>query len=58
MESLHKIMKHINKLRYDDDIIDYLESYNINDIFNKSEEQIQIDFIKYLLSKMKKDFII
>ena len=51
-DKLINIMKHINKLKNDDDIIDYLyNNYNnnINIIFNKSDEQIQIDFIKNLL---------
>jgi len=50
-----KIMNHINKLNNDDDIIDYLYNYknNINTLFNKSDEQIQIDFIKSLLINIK-----
>ena len=51
-DTLVDIMKHINKLKHDDDIIDYLyNNYNNNiyTIFNKSDEQIQIDFIKNLL---------
>jgi hypothetical protein len=49
-----KIMNHINKLKNDDAIFDYLDSIeNMNQIFNKSDETHQIDFIKYILSKMK-----
>jgi hypothetical protein len=59
MVSLHKIMKHINKFKYTDDIFNYMDNniddININSIFNKSEEQLQIDFIKLLLSKIKED---
>ncbi len=55
MLSLQKIMKNINKFKYNEDIFDYLDKIDINDIFNKSEEQMQIDFIKLLLSKMKED---
>ena len=57
MVSLQKIMKHINKFKYTDDIFNYMDDNNIdvNSIFNKSEEQLQIDFIKLLLSKIKED---
>uniref|UniRef100_A0A6C0HWC6 Uncharacterized protein n=1 Tax=viral metagenome TaxID=1070528 RepID=A0A6C0HWC6_9ZZZZ len=57
MVSLQKIMKHINKFKYTDDIFNYMDNINIdvNSIFNKSEEQLQVDFIKLLLSKMKED---
>ena len=49
-----KIMVHINKLKYDDAIFDYLDSIdNMNQKFNDSDETQQIDFIKYILSKMK-----
>ncbi len=55
MLSLQKIMKNINKFKYNVDIFDYLDESDINSIFNKSEEQMQIDFIKFLLSKIKED---
>ncbi len=55
MLSLQKIMKNINKFKYTEDLFDYLDESDINDIFNKSEEQLQIDFIKLLLSKIKED---
>jgi hypothetical protein len=56
MVSLQKIMKHINKFKYTDDIFNYMDNtIDVNSIFNKSEEQLQIDFIKLLLSKIKED---
>jgi hypothetical protein len=54
MAQLIRIINHINNLNNDDDILDYLYTFNnINKIFNKSSEQIQIDFIKQLLNKIK-----
>ncbi len=55
MSDLPKIMKHINKLKNENAIFDYLDDLDINNIFNKSNEDIQIDFIKLLLSKLKED---
>jgi hypothetical protein len=56
MVSLQKIMKHISKIKYTDDIFNYMDdNIDVNNIFNKSEEQLQVDFIKFLLSKMKED---
>jgi hypothetical protein len=54
MTQLIRIINHINKLNNDDEILDYLYTFQyINKIFNHSNEQIQIDFIKQLLNKIK-----
>jgi hypothetical protein len=54
MTQLIRIINHINNLNNDDEILEYLYTFKyLNKIFNKSDESIQIDFIKQLLIKIK-----